>query len=133
MVADEGPTAAGELPEGADLETIDLEAVDRRAASEAVAPLFALLGRAHTLDVLYELASAGEPLRFSELQARLELPSATLSTRLTELVEAGFVDRESHGGIPPRVEYEATERTRELKPAYRHLLAWSVRHGEPVD
>ncbi|WP_224214723.1 winged helix-turn-helix transcriptional regulator [Natrinema longum] len=46
-------------------------------------------------------AFAEEPLRFSDLEERLEVPANTLSERLKELVAVGFLRRESSTS-PPR-------------------------------
>jgi DNA-binding HxlR family transcriptional regulator len=92
--------------------------------------LFALLGRAHTKALLYEVAVESEPpVRFSELQAALDLSPNTLSRRLDELEAAGFLVRRSYEEIPPRVEYEPTERLYALEPAFRELEAWLVEYG----
>jgi DNA-binding HxlR family transcriptional regulator len=92
--------------------------------------LFALLGRAHTKDLLYVVAVEREPpVRFSELQEALDVPPNTLSRRLDELEAAGFLERHSYDEIPPRVEYEPTERLYDLEPAFRELDAWIDEHG----
>jgi DNA-binding HxlR family transcriptional regulator len=92
--------------------------------------LFALLGRAHTKAVLYEVAVKNDPpVRFSDLQGSLELSPNTLSRRLDELEAAGFLVRRSYDEIPPRVEYEPTERLYALEPAFRELDAWLAEYG----
>jgi DNA-binding HxlR family transcriptional regulator len=98
-----------------------------REASTAARPLFALLGRTGTLELLYHVATH-EPVRFTELKEELGMSSATLSTRLSELVEAGFVDRTSYDENPPRAEYASTDALRDLKPMFYHVLAWAERH-----
>lgn len=92
--------------------------------------LFALLGRAHAKDLLYEIAIASDPpVRYSHLQESMDLPPNTLSRRLDEFEEVGFVVRESYDEIPPRVEYEPTERLYALEPAFRELDAWLREYG----
>lgn len=92
--------------------------------------LFALLGRAHTKDILYELAIKSDPpVRFSELQDSLGLSANTLSRRLDELEAAGLLIRESYDEIPPRVEYEPTTELYDLEPAFRELDAWLQEYG----
>lgn len=54
--------------------------------------------------------------------------TATLSNRLEEFTEAGLLTRHAYNEIPPRVEYEMTEKSRDLKPIFRHLSAWVARH-----
>jgi DNA-binding HxlR family transcriptional regulator len=99
-----------------------------REASEAGTRLFTLLGRAGTLQILTEVG-ANEPVRFTELKRTLGMSSATLSARLAELVEAGFVERISYDVMPPRVEYSATPRLADLKPVFYYLVEWAERHG----
>lgn len=92
--------------------------------------LFNLLGKAHTLEILHEFAIEPDPWRFNELKERLDLSPNTLSERLSELVEAGLVNRKSYDEIPPRVEYEATDKATDLKPMYRYLSEWAEHHEE---
>lgn len=143
MHGDDGETetdAAGDATDGANatgvagLDLSPAELGERlREASETGRSLFTLLGRAGALELLYEVG-ANKPVRFSELQRSLDLSSATLSARLSELAAAGFVDRTAYDEMPPRVEYTPTARLTDLKPALFHLLAWADRHGfEPDD
>jgi DNA-binding HxlR family transcriptional regulator len=99
-----------------------------REASPVGRRLFVLLGRSGALETLYEVGARG-PIRFGELKDRLAISSATLSARLSELVDAGFVERTSYDEMPPRVEYAPTERLVDLKPALVHLVDWAERHG----
>lgn len=88
-----------------------------------------LLGRAHALAILYYLARRDpRPWRFTELQNELEVSPNTLSKRLDELTEAGLLTRRSYDEIPPRVEYEATPKAKELDPVFRELREWAGRH-----
>lgn len=95
-----------------------------------IGELFHLLGRVHMLDLLY-LFLRGEsgPRRFVDLQASLGISPNTLSERLKALVEAGLLSRTAYNEIPPRVDYEATAKARDLAPVFEALFAWSQRHG----
>lgn len=110
-------------------ETVDTaELGDRlRAATPTGRELFALLSRSGTLEILYEVGMHG-PVRFNELKARLDISSATLSARLSELLDAGFVERTSYDEVPPRVEYTSTEKLADLKPILYHFVDWAERH-----
>ncbi|MCL9812849.1 winged helix-turn-helix transcriptional regulator [Natranaeroarchaeum aerophilus] len=99
---------------------------DRAAVEATVADLLDVLGKAHAMAVLSEFAVAEEPLRFSDLQSTLDVPPNTLSTRLSELTEAGLLIRESHDEVPPRVVYEPTEKAEELFPAFGYLHEWAI-------
>lgn len=96
------------------------------------ADLLSLLGKAHAMRVLATLAHE-EPRawRFGELEDELDVSPNTLSARLSEFQEADLVTRTAYNEIPPRVEYEATDRARELDPVFRELHDWMHRHGDP--
>src|SRR5688572_25021332 len=81
----------------------------------AIGDLFHVLGKAHMLDLLYIfLAEEPGPKRFVELQKKLQISPNTLSERLKRLVEAGLLVRTAYNEIPPRVDYEATAKARDL-------------------
>lgn len=96
--------------------------------------LFALLGKAHTLEILHEVALSDDPpVRFGELQERLGLSPNTLTRRLDELVDFGLFERTQYDEIPPRVEYESTEKLDALEPMFRELGDWMKQYGsEPA-
>ena len=92
--------------------------------------LLALLGRSHTMAVLFALVREEPgPWRYSELEERLDVSPNTLSTRLDELEAAGLIDRRSYDEIPPRVEYEATQKARDLQPVFAELRDWATKYG----
>ncbi len=93
-----------------------------------VAELLDLLGKAHTMAVLSAFAFAEEPLRFSDLEAELDIAPNTLSTRLRDLTEAGLLDREAYDEVPPRVEYTPTEKAESLFPVFAHLHHWAIEY-----
>jgi len=100
------------------------------AGSHPAADFFSLLGRAHAMRVLALLATSDRDVwRFGEIEEELGVAPNTLSERLSELVEAGLLTRTAYAEIPPRVEYGATERARELDPVFRELRDWMRRHG----
>jgi len=91
-----------------------------------VGSLFAMLGQPHMLRVLHAfLNDASGPIRFGELQNELEISPRTLSNRLRSLVEAGLLVRRRYSELPPRVEYEATQKARELGQLFREMEAWA--------
>lgn len=113
-----------------------MSAPERDEASDASTPggcqvgeVFDLLSRAHMLDLTHLLLREAEgPLRFNEIQDALELSPRTLSARLKALTEAGLVERRSYDEVPPRVEYEATPKARELGEIFGQIKAWTDRH-----
>lgn len=91
-----------------------------------VGELFQLLGRPHTLDLLYVFTQEAKgPLRFVDLQEKLGLSPNTLSDRLKALVEAGLLTRTAYNEIPPRVDYEATTKTTGLCNVFAAMKTWA--------
>lgn len=115
-----------------DVDTIPLEEQLPEAAIEALeremTELLTFLGKKHALTMQRHFAYSDGPLRFSDLEESLDISPNTLSTRLKEFTEAGLVTRHAYNEIPPRVEYEMTEKSRDLKPIFRHLAKWVVTH-----
>ncbi|MFC7135238.1 MULTISPECIES: winged helix-turn-helix transcriptional regulator [Salinibaculum] len=92
--------------------------------------LFSLLGRSHAMAILfYVVRQEQRPWRFSELERTLGISPNTLSNRLAELVDAGLLERRSYDEIPPRVEYEATQRALDLASVFEELRNWAETHG----
>ncbi len=68
-----------------------------------------------TILVIRDLAEGRS--RFCELERSLEgISPRTLSLRLRALEEEGIVERRTYPEVPPRVEYELTEKGRALLP-----------------
>ena len=87
---------------------------------EGVRRTAGLLERRWLLSVLYAAHSGA--LRFNEFKQILgEVPPRTLAQRLSELEEAGLLDRTVIDARPPLVEYRLTERGREFGAVVRVL------------
>lgn len=85
-----------------------------------------LLGKKYVMDVVCVIA-VHERVRFGTLEEHLPSAStSTLSARLEELEAEGFVHREQYDEIPPRVEYELTDRGEELGERLRPLVEWAM-------
>ena len=94
-----------------------------------VGELFAMLGQPHMLEVLHVFFGRKDrPVRFGELQRELDLSPRTLSNRLKTLVEAGLLVRRRYRELPPRVDYEVTDKARELSDLFEAMEAWA-RHN----
>jgi DNA-binding HxlR family transcriptional regulator len=79
-----------------------------------------LLERRWLLSVLYAAHSGA--LRFNEFKQILgAVPPRTLAQRLSELEEAGLLDRTVIDARPPRVEYRLTDKGREFGAVVRAL------------
>ncbi len=80
-----------------------------------------LLERRWTLSILYASIEGAE--RFNEFRAVLgPVPPTTLTTRLTELVDAGILERQVLDTRPPAVEYRLTTEGKRFAPLLRELV-----------
>ena len=108
--------------------------VGRRAPRDAsgegcaVTELFHTLSKAHMLDILQIFTQDSGPHRFVDIQERLSLSPNTLSERLKDLVRSGLLTRTVYNEIPPRVDYAATPKARDLAPVFESLQAWAARN-----
>jgi DNA-binding HxlR family transcriptional regulator len=81
---------------------------------EEVARAADLLGRRWMLAILWAAAEEGA-VRFNEFKQTLEgIPPRTLAQRLSELEDAGVLERRVLDSRPPRVEYQLTPAGRKL-------------------
>lgn len=82
-----------------------------------------IVGKKWTIIILYELSNA--PLGFNELKRRVRGISAkVLSESLTDLQERDLVTRTVYSESPIRVEYDLTEKGRELESLFHAMKAW---------
>jgi DNA-binding HxlR family transcriptional regulator len=98
-----------------------------------------LVGDKWTLLIIRDLAAG--PRRFVELQRVLPgISTEQLRSRLNRMVADGLLTRQRYREVPPRVDYELTERSRELMPVLGALAQWGYdwtwsgpRQGEDVN
>jgi DNA-binding HxlR family transcriptional regulator len=98
-----------------------------------------LVGDKWTLLIIRDLAAG--PRRFVELQRVLPgISTEQLRSRLNRMVADGLLTRQRYREVPPRVDYELTERSRELMPVLGALARWGYdwtwgapRPGEDVN
>ena len=98
-----------------------------------------LVGDKWTLLIVRDLA--GGPRRFVELQRVLPgISTEQLRSRLNRMVADGLLTRQRYREVPPRVDYELTERARDLLPVVAALSRWGYRWawgpprpGEAID
>jgi DNA-binding HxlR family transcriptional regulator len=87
----------------------------------------ALVGQKWVPHIVYLLL--GGKMRFNELATEVGgCNSRTLRDRLAALEDEGIVSRQIVATMPPWVEYELTERGRELGEALAPLGLWGRRH-----
>ncbi len=98
-----------------------------------------LVGDKWTLLIVRDLLTG--PRRFVELQRVLPgISTEQLRSRLNRMVADGMLTRQRYREVPPRVDYELTERAQELAPVVGELARWgyewawgSPRPSEQVD
>ncbi|WP_327140074.1 winged helix-turn-helix transcriptional regulator [Nocardia sp. NBC_01327] len=66
--------------------------------------------------------------RFDEFERNLGIAPTMLTRRLRTLVEAGLLERRQYSAAPPRYEYVATAKGRDLGPVIVALYAWGRKH-----
>ncbi|MBV8430615.1 MAG: winged helix-turn-helix transcriptional regulator [Solirubrobacterales bacterium] len=82
-----------------------------------------LVGDKWTLLIVRDLAAG--PRRFVELQRVLPgISTEQLRSRLNRMVADEMLTRKRYREVPPRVEYELTERAKELMPVLGELARW---------
>lgn len=98
-----------------------------------------IVGDKWTLLIVRDLATG--PRRFVELQRVLPgISTEQLRSRLNRMVADGLLTRQRYREVPPRVDYELTDRSRELLPVLGALARWGYdwawtapRDGEAID
>jgi DNA-binding HxlR family transcriptional regulator len=82
-----------------------------------------LVGDKWTLLIIRDLIAG--PRRFVELQRVLPgISTEQLRSRLNRMVADGMLTRQRYREVPPRVDYELTERARDLAPVLGELARW---------
>lgn len=107
----------------------------RHTFTDSVCPIarsLDLVGEWWTFLILRNVVLGG-PARFDGLLRSLGISPDVLSSRLSRLVEEGVLARRRYSERPPRDEYLATDKGRELLPVLVALAAWGRRwvEGEP--
>ncbi len=86
-----------------------------------------LIGDMWTLLIVRDLLSG--PKRFGQLQESLgSISPKTLSHRLKVLERANLISRHAYAEIPPRVEYDLTEKGRALSDIIQALMDFGERY-----
>lgn len=70
-------------------------------------------------------------LRFSQLEKQVEgISQKMLTQQLRELEADGLVKRTVYPVVPPKVEYELTDKGRSLDKVLKEMNAWGKNHME---
>lgn len=115
--------SARELPQPEPLET---------CATQPLGRALRLLGDTPTLLIIFTLLQGTR--RFGEIRAAIGgVSPKTIALRLRTLEEAGFVRRRAFAEIPPRVEYDLTEKGFALADIMAAIEAFGARYlsGDP--
>lgn len=83
--------------------------------------------------IICQLFAAKAPLRFSELERRIEdVNQKMLIQQLKQLEKDGIVSRMLYPEVPPRVEYSLTELGKALGPSMAALIDWAFLRRETL-
>ena len=77
--------------------------------------------------ILLTLNGKQEPMRYSDILAAIpDISQKMLTVALKNLEVDGLVERHAFAEIPPRVEYNITERAKTLMPHINSLIEWAL-------
>ena len=89
--------------------------------------VIARIGDRWSILILLTLEPAKQPMRFKEIQQAIpEISQKMLTRTLRDLEADGLVIRHAYAEVPPRVEYELTNRARTLTPHLNALVQWAA-------
>jgi DNA-binding HxlR family transcriptional regulator len=84
--------------------------------------------------IIFQLFAAKQPLRFSELERRVEgVNQKMLIQQLKELEKDGIVIRTMYPQVPPKVEYALSDMGLALGPSIEALIDWSLLRRDVLD
>ena len=79
--------------------------------------------------ILLTLDGKQEPMRYSDILAAIpDISQKMLTVALKNLEADGLVQRHAYAEIPPRVEYNITERAKTLMPHINSLVRWALKN-----
>ncbi len=85
------------------------------------------IGDKWSILVLLTLDGTGQPMRFKAIEADIpDISQKMLTQALRDLEADGLVLRHAYAEVPPRVEYELTDRSRSLMPHIHNLVGWAL-------
>ena len=89
--------------------------------------VLARIGDKWSILVLLTLDGTRQPMRFKTIEAAIPDISQKMLTQVLRDLEAdGLVLRHPYAEVPPRVEYELTNRSRSLLPHIHNLIGWAL-------
>jgi DNA-binding HxlR family transcriptional regulator len=119
---------AKELPVIQDKKSCDFNGYDADTLMKETAKLRKLITKRATLEILIPLCCTTNPVRYIKFRNTMKgFSSKTLAIRLKELESNGILERRAYNEIPPRVEYNLTNKGQELVESVVNLLQWMRR------
>jgi DNA-binding HxlR family transcriptional regulator len=92
-----------------------------------IASAMEIIGNKWTALILRDLSNG--PKRFSELEKSVgAINPRTLSQRLDDLEKHAIITKTSFAEVPPRIEYQLTEKGEDLVPVLRQMAAWGEKY-----
>jgi DNA-binding HxlR family transcriptional regulator len=92
-----------------------------------IASTMEIIGNKWTALILRDLTSGSK--RFGELEKSVGgINPRTLSQRLDDLESHGIITRQSFAEVPPRCEYDLTEKGRDLIPVLKQMATWGTKY-----
>ncbi|HEY4252758.1 MAG TPA: helix-turn-helix domain-containing protein [Roseomonas sp.] len=98
---------------------------------EPLRGVLARVGDRWTIVIL--MALAGRRLRFKDLHRAVGgISQRMLTVTLRNLERDGLVERIAYPTVPPRVDYELSDRGHSLKDALAPVAAWAAAHRDGI-
>jgi len=92
-----------------------------------IASAMEIIGSKWTALILRDLTTGAK--RFGELEKSVGgINPRTLSQRLDDLEKHGIVTRQTFAEVPPRCEYDLTDKGRDLIPVLRQMATWGTKY-----
>ena len=110
----------------------NIKSQDRFSADDPIRKILIRNGDKWSLLVLHTLHDR-DVLRFKELQRSIpDISQKMLTVTLRTLEQDGFVTRKVYAEVPPKVEYQLTERALSLLPQIYVLIDWAKEHMDAI-
>lgn len=95
--------------------------------------VLARVGDKWSMLVMHTLTTGKRPMRFSELQRSIpDISQKVLTKTLRTMEDDGFLMRTVFPEVPPRVEYQITDRGASFMEACKPVLWWAVENLVPI-
>ena len=93
---------------------------------------FKIIGKKFSVHVVRDMHYGGQK-RFNEFLNSIEgINSNTLATRLKEMEKNGLIKRKVYHETPIRIEYNLTEKGKDMIPILEQMAAFSMKHAPEI-